>query len=143
MSESLRPGFPLRINSNLYNENRQLPPEPQKSPVPEPEESEYMLRWGEHNSQVINIFNQLCQVSSNLKNIMAVIIQQCLYLSGKPTDGCHTVDRDSVIPGTQANSISMQPILSKPIHQQSMQASNCVFPRHIRRSNEAIDGIHV
>jgi len=25
-------------------------------------ESEYMLRWSEHNSQLINVFHQLCQV---------------------------------------------------------------------------------
>jgi len=58
MTDSIRPGFPLRINSNLYSDNSAQ--QPQKVPEPEPE-SEYMLRWGEHNSQVINIFHQLCQ----------------------------------------------------------------------------------
>ena len=29
------------------------------------EEGEYMLRWSEHNSQLINVFHQLCQVSKH------------------------------------------------------------------------------
>ena len=28
----------------------------------EKDDSEYMLRWNEHNSQLINNFHQLCQV---------------------------------------------------------------------------------
>ena len=63
MSEILRPGFPLRINTNLYGEKSIPMPLPQKAP--ETDESEYMLRWGEHNSQIINIFHQLCQVSNH------------------------------------------------------------------------------
>ena len=51
MTEMLnRPGFPLRLSS-----------EPDKK-VPEVEDEEYELKWGEHNNQVINIFHQLCQV---------------------------------------------------------------------------------
>ena len=52
MTEIMRPGFPLRLNSELFDKRDQV----------EEEEEEYMLKWGEHNNQVINIFNQLCQV---------------------------------------------------------------------------------
>ena len=45
-----RPGFPLRLSS-----------EPEKK-MPEVEDDEYELKWGEHSNQVINIFHQLCQV---------------------------------------------------------------------------------
>jgi len=61
MTDSLRPGFPLRINSNLYGEQSPAPSPGRHQKIPEPEESEYMLRWGEHDTQVINIFHQLCQ----------------------------------------------------------------------------------
>ena len=50
-----RPGFPLRLNSEPCD--RKL-----SEPEPESEEEEYMLKWGEHSNQVINIFHQLCQV---------------------------------------------------------------------------------
>ena len=50
MTDLLRPGFPLRINNDLYDKK-------------EEEEEEYMLKWGEHNNHFITIFNQLCQVS--------------------------------------------------------------------------------
>ena len=49
MTDILRPGFPLRLNSELYSKK-------------EEEEEEYLLKWGEHNNQVVNIFHQLCQV---------------------------------------------------------------------------------
>jgi len=49
-----RPGFPLRLNSEPCD--KKLP-----EPEPESEEEEYMLKWGEHSNQVINIFHQLCQ----------------------------------------------------------------------------------
>ena len=50
MTDLLRPGFPLRLNSELYRKK-------------EEEEEEYLLKWGEHNNQVVNIFHQLCQVT--------------------------------------------------------------------------------
>ena len=50
-----RPGFPLRLNSEPCD--KKLP-----EPELESEEEEYMLKWGEHSNQVINIFHQLCQV---------------------------------------------------------------------------------
>ena len=49
MTDVLRPGFPLRLNADLYAKK-------------EEEEEEYLLKWGEHNNQVVNIFHQLCQV---------------------------------------------------------------------------------
>ena len=52
MTDIMRPGFPLRLNPELFDKRDQV----------EEEEEEYMLKWGEHNNQVINIFNQLCQV---------------------------------------------------------------------------------
>ena len=57
MTETMRPGFPLRINSHLYEE-KAVPAAP---PPMETGGDEYLLRWGEHNSQMVNIFHQLCQ----------------------------------------------------------------------------------
>ena len=51
MTDLLRPGFPLRINSDLYDKK-------------EEEEEEYMLKWGEHNNHFMTVFNQLCQVKA-------------------------------------------------------------------------------
>ena len=48
MTDILRPGFPLGLPSDLSRK--------------EEEEEEYLLKWGEHNNQVVNIFHQLCQV---------------------------------------------------------------------------------
>ena len=92
MTDVLRPGFPLRLNSELFEKKDAAPPPqvcryiyniyiniyniyilisiistyqalPQEPPPHrEEEEEEYLLKWGEHNNQVINIFHQLCQV---------------------------------------------------------------------------------
>ena len=69
MTDLLRPGFPLRINSGKNNFNFKDKIELETKTVAElfdkkdeVEEEEYMLKWGEHNNQVINIFHQLCQV---------------------------------------------------------------------------------
>ena len=84
MTESIRPGFPLRINSNLYGDPAPAPSPSRHQKGAEPEESEYMLRWGEHDSQVINIFHQLCQVSCNhCKNVH---INHIFFSTGKPAD---------------------------------------------------------
>ena len=53
MTDLLRSGFPLRINSDLYDKKE------------EEEEEEYMLKWGEHNNHFMTVFNQLCQVRRN------------------------------------------------------------------------------
>ena len=68
MTDILRPGFPLRINSGklqdeviiFLNISTLTELFDKKDEV---EEEEYMLKWGEHNNQVINIFHQLCQVN--------------------------------------------------------------------------------
>ena len=66
MTEMLnRPGFPLRLSS-----------EPDKK-VPEVEDEEYELKWGEHNNQVINIFHQLCQV---YVRVMSPCLIYCFYV---------------------------------------------------------------
>ena len=79
MTENIRPGFPLRINSNLYGEPSPAPSPIRHQKVAEPEESEYMLRWGEHDTQVINIFHQLCQVSHQMKSIFVWMNQFFFY----------------------------------------------------------------
>ena len=56
MTDMTRPGFPLRLSPAELGEKKVTEPEPE-------EEEEYMLKWGEHSNQVINIFHQLCQVS--------------------------------------------------------------------------------
>ena len=68
MTDILRPGFPLRINSGklqdeviIFFKISTLTELFDKKD--EVEEEEYMLKWGEHNNQVINIFHQLCQVN--------------------------------------------------------------------------------
>ena len=69
MTDLLRPGFPLRINSGKIICVTYVRIDLESKPVAElfdkkdeVEEEEYMLKWGEHNNQVINIFHQLCQV---------------------------------------------------------------------------------
>jgi hypothetical protein len=42
------------------------------------EESEYMLRWSEHNNQLISIFHQLCQVLFILRVPVNAV---CLFFS--------------------------------------------------------------
>ena len=70
MTDILRPGFQLRMNSELYNKK-------------EEEEEEYLLKWGEHNNQVVNIFHQLCQVrtyqiSRNTWFLIDILLQENL-----------------------------------------------------------------
>jgi len=58
MTENLRPGFPLRINPNLYGDKSL----PAMQPKPaEDDDSEYVIKWGEYNSHMVNIFHQFCR----------------------------------------------------------------------------------
>ena len=75
MTDLLRPGFPLRLNSELYRKK-------------EEEEEEYLLKWGEHNNQVVNIFHQLCQVRYPSQALEC--FEQSLLILGGVADRRHS-----------------------------------------------------
>ena len=72
MTDIIRPGFPLRLNSELYSKK-------------EEEEEEYLLKWGEHNNQVVNIFHQLCQVL--ISSLVLTRFSLMFYNAGELADG--------------------------------------------------------
>ena len=102
------------------------------------EETEYMLRWSEHNPQVMTTFYQ---VSSGIS--VTKLYHFPPALGAEPADRRDPRRGGEDVPGSQDAAVRLQPLLQTLVHQQPLQAPDRLLERCARAPHGPAVGVHV